>query len=52
MSGDWKSGGSQPAQSGTKVADYVKAGGQKYNVAFDNCNDASKRMMDVGKENR
>ncbi|XP_068760223.1 uncharacterized protein [Montipora capricornis] len=52
MSGDWKSGGSQPAQSGTKVADYVKAGGENYNLLFDNCHDGSKRMMDVGKENR
>lgn len=52
MSGVWKSGGSQPAQSGTKVADYVKAGGQNYNAAFNNCNHASKRMMNVGKENR
>lgn len=51
MSGDWKSGGSQPAQTGTKVADYVKAGGENYNLLFDNCHDASKRMMDVGNEN-
>ena len=51
MSGAWKSGGSRPAQSGTKVADYVKAGGENYNLLFDNCHDGSKRMMDVGNEN-
>lgn len=49
MSGAWESGGSQSVQPGTRVADYVKAGGQNYNLLSDNCHDASSRMMDVGK---
>lgn len=49
MSGDWKSSGSQTARPGTRVADYVKAGGSNYNMALDNCHDGSKRMMDVAK---
>ena len=52
MSGAWSSGGAQPAQPGTRVADYVKAGGSNYNTAFDNCHDGSKRMMNVGKGKR
>ena len=51
MSGAWTSGGSQAAQPGTKVADYVKAGGGSYG-AFNNCHHASRRMMDVGKGKR
>lgn len=51
MSGAWESGGSQSVKPGTRVADYVKAGGQNYNLLFDNCHDASSRMMDVGKGN-
>lgn len=49
MSGAWKSDGAQPAKPGTRVADYVKAGGSNYNVAFDNCHHGSKRMMNVAK---
>lgn len=49
MSGAWKSGGSQSVQAGTRVADYVKAGGQNFNLLFDNCHDGSRRMMDAGK---
>lgn len=49
MSGAWESAGAQPAKPGTRVADYVKAGGSKYNGAFNNCHDASKRMMNVAK---
>ena len=52
MSGAWTSGGSQPVQPGTRVADYVKAGGGSYNAAFNNCNHASGRMMNVGKGKR
>ncbi|XP_078384560.1 uncharacterized protein LOC144666977 isoform X2 [Oculina patagonica] len=52
MSGAWTSGGSQSVQPGTKVADYVKASGQNYNLLSDNCHDGSKRMMDVGKGKR
>ena len=52
MSGAWKSAGTQPAKPGTRVADYVKAGGSEYNVAFDNCHDGSKRMMDVANPKR
>lgn len=52
MSGAWKSGGSQPTQSGTRVADYVKAGGESYNTLFNNCHDGSKRMMDEAKGKR
>ena len=52
MSGDWKSGGSQPVQPGTRVCDYVKASGENYNVCSDNCHHGSKRMMDVGKGKR
>ena len=51
MSGAWKSAGSQSAQPGTRVADYVKAGGSKYNLLFDNCHDGSRRMMNLGKGN-
>jgi len=51
MSGAWKSEGSQPVKPGTRVADYVKAGGENYNLLFDNCHHGSERMMDVGKEN-
>jgi len=49
MSGNWKSAGTQTAKPGTRVADYVQAGGSEYNVAFDNCHHGSKRMMDVAK---
>jgi len=49
MSEAWKSTGSHSAQPGTRVADYVKAGGSNYNLLLDNCHDASKRMMDVAK---
>lgn len=49
MSGAWKSAGAQPAKPGTRVADYVQAGGSKYNMALDNCHHGSKRMMDVAK---
>ena len=52
MSGDWKSAGAKPAKPGTRVADYVKAGGSKYNMVFDNCHHGSRRMMDVGKPKR
>lgn len=52
MSGSWTSGGAQPARPGTTVADYVKAGGSNYNMAFDNCHHGSQRMMDVGKGKR
>ena len=52
MSGAWTSGGSQPAQPGTRVADYVKAGGESYNAFLNNCHDASGRMMNVGKGKR
>ena len=51
MSGAWKSEGSQPVNPGTRVADYVKAGGENYNLLFDNCHHGSERMMDVGKGN-
>ena len=51
MSGAWKSGGSQPVKPGTRVADYVKAGGENYSLLSDNCHHGSKRMMDVGKGN-
>ena len=51
MSGAWKSGGSQPVKPGTRVADYVKAGGENYSLLSDNCHHGSKRMMDVGQEN-
>ena len=50
MSGAWTSAGAQSMQPGTRVADYVKAGGSNYNLAFDNCHHGSQRMMDVGKE--
>lgn len=50
MSGAWTSGGFQPAQPGTRVADsIIKAGGESYNGAFNNCQYASRRMMNVGK---
>ena len=49
MSRAWESAGAQPAEPGTRVADYVKAGGSKYNMAFDNCHHGSQRMMDVAK---
>lgn len=52
MSGAWKSEGSEQVQPGTKVADYVKAGGENYNVVNDNCHDGSERMMNVGKEEK
>lgn len=52
MSGAWTSGGSQSAQPGTRVADDVKAGGESYNGVFNNCHDASWRMMNVGKGKR
>lgn len=52
MSGAWKSEGSEQVQPGTKVADYVKAGGENYNVVNDNCHDGSDRMMNVGKEEK
>ena len=52
MNGAWTSRGSQSAQPGTRVADYVKAGGESYNGAFNNCHDASRRMMNVGKGKR
>ena len=52
MSGAWTSGGSQAAQPGTRVADYVKASGGSYNGVFNNCHYASRRMMDVGKGKR
>ena len=49
MSGDWKSGGSQSVKPGTRVADFVKAGGESYSLPSDNCHHGSKRMMDLGK---
>ena len=52
MSGAWTSGGSQPVQPGTKVSDYVKAGGGSYFPVFNDCNRASRRMMNVGKGKR
>jgi len=51
MSGDWKSGGSQSVKPGTRVADFVKAGGESYSLLSDNCHHGSKRMMDLGKGN-
>lgn len=52
MSGDWQSGGVQSVKPGTRVADYVKAGGSDYNLAFDNCHDASRRMMEEAMKDR
>ena len=52
MSGDWKSAGTQTAKPGTRVTDYVQAGGPGYNLATDNCHHGSRRMMDVGKPKR
>lgn len=49
MSEDWKSGGSQSLKPGTRVADYVKAGGRHYSLLSDNCHHGSKRMIAVGK---
>lgn len=52
MSGDWQSGGVRSVQPGTRVADYVKAGGSDYNVAFNNCHGASRRMMKEAMKDR
>lgn len=52
MSGDWQSGGVQSVKPGTRVVDYVKAGGSDYNLAFDNCHDASRRMMEEAMKDR
>lgn len=52
MSGAWSSAGARPAKPGTRVADYVKAGGLQYSWAFSNCHHASRRMMKVGKRGR
>ena len=52
MSGDWQSGGVQSVKPGTRVDDYVKAGGSDYNLAFDNCHDASRRMMEEAMKDR
>ena len=46
MSKKWKVTDSQSV-SGAKVGDYVKKGGKDYNLATDNCHDASKRMKDI-----
>ena len=47
MSNNWKAVGAKDV-SGVKVADYVKAGGKDYNLAFDNCHDGRKRGMKLG----
>lgn len=44
MTGAWSAGEYKTVRSST-VADYVRAGGQNYNLVFDNCIHACNRMM-------
>ena len=44
MGGKWSRMESKSIRTST-VGDFVKAGGIKYNILFDNCHNASSRMM-------
>ncbi|XP_037392307.1 uncharacterized protein LOC119262934 [Pygocentrus nattereri] len=46
MSSSWKIIETKNFRGSKRVADFVKAGGTDYSLIFDNCHDASGRMME------
>uniref|UniRef100_A0A3B4VEC6 Uncharacterized protein n=1 Tax=Seriola dumerili TaxID=41447 RepID=A0A3B4VEC6_SERDU len=46
MSSDWKLDETRVFDGEKTVSDFVKAGGESYNIFFDNCHSGSRRMMD------
>jgi len=50
MKGKWSvtKGRGSKSVSGVNVAKFVKAGGKKYNLVTDNCQDGADRMYQLG----